>query len=215
MDIAKEDLIAYFKAREIDNCNRNSTRMSAFKLEHAQVYQYLNSFYRLRTELFKDIEILRLIGQCYWFTLTFNQDRDKSLTTTKRKQATRFLNDLFIAYEMVEEYGSSKGRYHIHGFGVFRENKGFEDFRKWPSRQKIETLPYKSLKDKARYLTKYAVKDLPRRRRSKTLVYLSKSYNKNKGLRLNGFESCFNCAFNNALLKVQFGVYNRVSKRPQ
>ena len=43
----------------------------------------------------------------------------------------------------IEEYGEDNGRYHIHGFLVFKYGYGFEDFRKWPSRQKLEEISEK------------------------------------------------------------------------
>lgn len=215
MDIKKIDktiIEAYFRALDSDSANLNSVCIKRFREKHDDVYRYLHAFYRLRCEMYKDIKIMDCLGRVEWFTLTFDNKRDKALISSKRKSATRFLNDLFIAYEMIEEFGDDNGRYHIHGFGVFKDNKGFNDFVKWPSRQKIETLREYNLRKKVKYLTAYASKCLPRRRRSKTLVYLSTEWNKHKGLK-NSFETCFNCKFNLALVKVRFGVYNKSSKR--
>lgn len=202
----------YFTAIEIDGCNRSTKRIDLFKQEHKDIYEYLHSFYHLRSEMYKDIDVMRLCGRVEWFTLTFDNKRDKNLIATKRKQATRFLNDLFLVYEMVEEFGEDNGRYHIHGFGVFKTDKGFTDFVKWPCRQKIETLSDYKLKQKVRYLTQYAVKDLPRRRRSKTMVYLSNWYLSDKKLKA-GFKRCFECRFKLKLLRVQFAIYNKVNQR--
>ena len=195
----------WFRALSLDRDNLTNEYTKAFKCLHEEEYNLLHSFYRLRHDLNFDIELMSKVGPCHWFTLTFDNKRDKSLVSSKRKAATRFLNDIFLLYEMVEEYGEDKGRYHIHGFGVFREGKGFKDFIKWPSRTKIQDLSIVGLYKKVKYLTKYAVKSLPRRRRSKTLVYLT---TKNK--RYKTFSKCFphcaECQFNLSLLHIRLGV---------
>lgn len=211
MEIKEEVKREWFHAVLYDNCNLTSEYTKAFKEKYPQEYFYLHSFYRLRSVLKKDIDLMLLCGHVQWFTLTFNNERDKSMISSKRKSATRFLNDLFVIYEMVEEFGEDNGRYHIHGFGVYREGKGFNDFRRWSSRCKIQDLSKESLHKKVKYLTKYAVKDLPRRRRSKSLVFLEKKYQTIKGLRYS-FPNCFKCRFNNLFCRVSFRCYNESSK---
>lgn len=207
MFFSKELLEEWFRAVHLDNCNCCNEYRKAFKAAYPKEYAVLNAFYNLRGEMRKDIHILSLCGDVYWFTLTFDNKRDKSKITSKRKSATRFLNDLMLAYEIVEEFGEDKGRYHIHGFGVFRIGKDFKDFRTWPSRQRIECLSNEKLQKKIKYLTKYAVKQLPRRRRSKSLVYLSKYYQDNKSLE-KSFNHCFGCRFNVRVCYANFMVYN-------
>lgn len=200
-DIKRE----WFHAIALDSINLNNEHTKAFKCLHLEEYNLLHSFYRLRHDLNADIELMSAVGSCHWFTLTFDNKRDKSLVSSKRKAATRFLNDVFLLYEMVEEYGEDKGRYHIHGFGVFREDKGFKDFIKWPCRTKLQNLNKSNLKKKVKYLTKYAVKSLPRRRRSKNLVYLSNRMKKVNGSK-HIFESCWTCALNLTLYRIQLGA---------
>lgn len=197
---------AWFRAILVDSCNWNNNRVKAFKEMYPKEYFYLHGFYRVRSELNRDVAIMQDAGVCQWFTLTFDNKRDKSLVSSKRKSATKFLNDLFIVYEMVEEYGEDNGRYHIHGFGVFREGKGFNDFRRWPCRCKIQALESAALKKKIKYLTKYAVKDLPRLRRSKNFVKLVKIATKYKGLKRNDFTRCYMCRINHAICRLEFNV---------
>lgn len=212
MIISQEIIEAYFEAKDNDSYNRDGYYMKKFKELYPKEYYFLNSHFRLRTEMNRDTKIMAKLGLLHWFTLTFNNEKDSCLITTKRKQATSFLNDLFISYEMVEEYGSENERYHIHGFGVFREGKGFDDFRQWHSRQKIEEITDEKIRSKIKYLTKYAVKDLPRIRRSKSLCYLVNHYKRTNSLDKVGFTTCASCQFNIHLLKVKFGVYNKGAK---
>lgn len=207
MVLSQEILKKWFNAIELDSANLTNTRVKAFKEQYAFEYGYLNAFYHLRGRMKRDIEVLKLVGQVQWFTLTFDNKKDKNKISSKRKSATRFLNDLFLAYEIVEEFGEDSGRYHIHGFGCYRLNRSFADFRKWPCRQKVETLDDNKLKKKIHYLTNYAVKDLPRIHRSKSLVFLIKHYEKHKKMK-NSFSECFRCGFNIAVCKVAFSLYN-------
>lgn len=200
-DIKRE----WFHAILLDNLHLTNEHTKAFKCLHNEEYNLLHSFYRLRHDLNADIDLMAAVGSCHWFTLTFDNKRDKALVSSKRKTATRFLNEIFLLYEMVEEYGEDNGRYHIHGFGVFREGKGFKDFIKWPCRTKIQDLNKSNLKKKVKYLTKYAVKSLPRRRRSKNLVYLSNRMRKFNGSKLH-FETCYNCALRLSLYHIHLGA---------
>lgn len=202
---------AYFKALDIDSVCFGNANIKRFREKHESEYCYLHAFYRLRCEMYKDLEVMNKIGRVEWFTLTFDNKRDKALISSKRKRATRFLNDLFIVYEMIEEFGEDNGRYHIHGFGVYKDTKSFDDFVKWPSRQKIETLNEKNLRKKVKYLTAYAVKALPRRRRSKSLVFLVNDYKRKKRFYIT--PGYLDQEFANSLLLVKNGVYNKDSKR--
>lgn len=196
-------LHAYFNAVFISSFNFNNSELKEFKKLYPKEYSLLNAFYRIRSKLKSDLELMKAVGTIQWFTLTFDNKHDRSLVETKRKNAMRFLNNIFIVYEMVEEYGEDSQRYHIHGFGVFKDGKGFEDFKSWPSRQKIEELPDWKIKKKIKYLTKYAVKDLPRVRRSKKLVYYVKLCDSKKGLK-NAFNNCYRCNQTIALIKLNY-----------
>lgn len=211
MFLSEEVLKKWFNAILVANTTWDNEEIKAFKDTYPCEYRLLNAFYHLRTNLNRDIKVLSYIGDVYWFTLTFDNKRDKSKIISKRKSATRFLNERFLAYEMVEEFGEDKGRYHIHGFGVFRVGKGYEDFREWPCRQRIECLSNEKLRKKVKYLTKYAVKQLPRRRRSKSLVYLSNYYSKNSSFS-RSFKKCFMCYFNLRVCLASFSLYNESIK---
>lgn len=203
MEFEKSILDAYFNAVFISNFYFDSSELKAFKGEYPTEYKVLNAFYRVRSKLNKDLTIMKAVGEVQWFTLTFDNKHDRALITTKRKNAERFLNSVFAIYEMVEEFGNDNNRYHIHGFGIFKDNKGFEDFRQWPCRQKIENLTESKFKKKIKYLTDYAVKDLPRLRRSKSLNNLLHLEGDFKGLK-NTFPRCYKCHISIAMLKLDY-----------
>lgn len=174
LELTKEALRDWRNALFTDSDHYSNEAVSAFRARNPALYYYLHNFYRLRSEMLADLRIFEVADlSIEWFTLTFDLKRDKSLVSSKRKSATRFLNSIFLFYEMVEEYGTENTeRYHIHGFGVYRSGKSYEDFIKWPCRNKVRTLPFNGVKKKVVYLTKYAVKSLPRIRRSKNLCRL-------------------------------------------
>ena len=155
-----------------------------FQKRHPQEYKIISSMYRKRVVLKDCLAMMQDMNEpIYWFTLTFNNKKDLNNITSKRKDAQRFLNRICICYVMVEEFGEDNGRYHIHGFLCFKYGCGFIDFVEWHSRQKIELMEDRKLKKKVRYLTKYAVKQVPRIRKSKTMVQLVKFYRKEKRLK--------------------------------
>lgn len=156
-----------------------SQPLNDFKNNYPKEFVYLHRFYRIRTELNNDIQLMSSLGyQVYWCTLTFDEisENEKKM----RDKAFRFLNDVFSMFVAVEEHGEDNGRYHLHLFGCFKVGKTFEDYFKWSSRSKIETLaPYK-MKKKVRYVTNYAVKVCPRLRRNKKLVAVRKEEEKRR-----------------------------------
>jgi len=77
-------------------------------------------------------------------------------------------------YEIIEEYGEEKGRYHVHFLGVMKEDKTYLEFHSgWNSYSYIEGL--RSVKKASKYLCDYVVKQVPRIRRNKRLIDLMKS----------------------------------------
>ena len=195
----------WFDALSKDSLFLTNEYTKAFKQKHESVYRLFHSFYRIRTELRQDLEAMASVGLVNWFTLTFDNKHDKSLINTKRKSATRFLNDLFLCYVIVEEFGEDNNRYHIHGFGVYRDNKGFIDFCKWHSRNKIECLTPAKINKKVKYLTNYMVKDIPRIRRSKSMCYLRDRFMKAKRVKSN-FKNCFECQLKLSVLRLRLGI---------
>ena len=140
------------------------------------------TMYRKRTELNNTIDVMKMLNEpIYWFTLTFNNDKNDNLVTSKRKDATRFLNRICSVYVMVEEYGEDNGRYHIHGFLCFKYGFGVLDFMQWHSREDIRELKT-GIKKQIKYLTDYTSKSIPRIRRSRSLSALNTYYKKYKRL---------------------------------
>lgn len=168
--------------------------LKRFKEEHIEAYKLITAMYRKRVAIKESLDIMEDMNEpIYWFTLTFNNDKDSNTIETKRKEAEKFLNSMCLCYLMVEEYGEDNGRYHIHGFLCFKYGYGFVDFTSWHSRQKIELLEEdKKKKKKVRYLTKYAVKSVPRIRRSKSLSLMYNYYKNKKRIRKGFYEHYMN-----------------------
>lgn len=155
------------------------TLMADFIKNHPSEYKLITTMYRRRCDLTDTIETMKLLNEpIYWFTLTFNNEKDTNNIETKRKEAQRFLNRICSVYVMVEEYGEDNGRYHIHGFLCFKYGFGFVDFVQWHSRQKIIELD--NANKRIKYLTDYSTKQAPRIRRSKSLSALYTYFKKHK-----------------------------------
>ena len=154
--------------------------MPLFISKYPKEYKLIMTMYRKRTELNNTIETMKLLNEpIYWFTLTFNNDKDSNTIETKRKDAQRFLNRICSVYVMVEEFGEDNGRYHIHGFLCFKYGFGVFDFMQWHSREDIRELKT-GIKKQVKYLTDYNTKSIPRLRRSKALSALCGYYKKHK-----------------------------------
>lgn len=153
--------------------------MADFIKNHPSEYKLITTMYRRRCDLTDTIETMKLLNEpIYWFTLTFNNEKDTNNIETKRKDAQRFLNKICSVYVMVEEFGEDNGRYHIHGFLCFKYGFGFVDFVQWHSRQKIIELD--NANKRIKYLTDYSTKQAPRIRRSKSLSALYTYFKKHK-----------------------------------
>lgn len=160
----------------------NKEPMTRFISKYPSEYKLITTMYRRRTDLTDTLETMKMLNDpIYWFTLTFNNDKDSNSIETKRKEAQKFLNRMCSVYVMVEEFGEDNGRYHIHGFLCFKFGFGFVDFIQWHSRQKLIELD--SGNKRIKYLTDYTSKQAPRIRRSKSLSALYNYYKKNKRLK--------------------------------
>lgn len=182
-----EQLLKDYREAIYNSQEGHTELLDKFKVEHKEEFNLFSKMYRKRTSIKSTLEVMYDMNEpVYWFTLTFNNKLDLNSVETKRKYACRFLKEIAPIYLMVEEYGEDNGRYHIHGFLVFKYGCGFEDFRKWPSRQKLEEIKEDKCKKKTRYLTNYTCKSVPRIRRSKQLVQFFNYYTKHKK-----FSECF------------------------
>ena len=175
--------------------------MPLFISKYPKEYKLIMTMYRKRTELNNTIDVMKMLNEpIYWFTLTFNNDKNDNLVTSKRKDATRFLNRICSVYVMVEEYGEDNGRYHIHGFLCFKYGFGVLDFMQWHSREDIRELKT-GIKKQVKYLTDYTSKSIPRIRRSRSLSALNTYYKKYKRL-YKLFPSTFMQGFNKQVANV-------------
>ena len=177
MWVSEEVKKQYFDAL-INQQFGSSESMKAFKRAYPDVYAMINSMYHKRVKVRKDIECMRHYSnnKVYFGSLTFEEGKDQNKITSKRQECFRFLNTIFEMFLLVEELGESNSRYHVHYVGVFREGKTFEDLFKWHSREDIQIV--KSTRSVAKYLCNYIVKQVPRIRRNKMLVKVSKRYAK-------------------------------------
>lgn len=168
--ISKDILDEYYKALWSVQDNYRSPAILSFRLSHPDEYRTISAMHRKRTQLKKDIKAMWSYShRLAWFTLTYDQVKDKNTERYKRKEAFEFLNGVFKMFNAVEEYGEQEGRYHIHGFGVFLDGKDLEDFYEWHSREEIRLLNNYIVEKKIKYLTNYATKNVPRLRRNRTL----------------------------------------------
>jgi len=179
-EIEKSILDKYYNAIFMVSMNHSSTALKEFAFEYPKEYKIISGMSRKRTQLNKDIyAMLTYSKSICWFTLTFDEGKNLNLETSKRKDAFIFLNGVFSLFVVVEEYGEDKGRYHLHGFGVFKSGKTLEDFYLWHSREDIYLMNNESaIKKKIKYLTNYAVKSVPRLHRNKNLITLRKTTDK-------------------------------------
>ena len=197
-----EEVLNEWRNAVLNSVNGYHDAVLRFKENHEEEYKLITSMYRKRCVLTDCLKVMTDMNEkIYWFTLTFNNDKDTNKIETKRKDATRFLNRLSICYVIVEEYGEDNGRYHIHGFLCFKYGFGFIDFCEWHSRQKIEELTPSKIKKKIKYLTKYATKSVPRIRKSKTMSKLYQFYATKKTFR-RCFESLYSEDFNKLVASV-------------
>lgn len=166
----------------------NNEPMKRFKGSFPNEYRLINNVYHARTKLLHDIGIMKRLSNnsIYWGTLTYNEDKDKNLIKSKRKEAEKHLNELFCLWVMVEEFGTDNGRYHIHFIGVFKFGKTFNDFFQWHSKKDIEKV-YNARKV-ARYLCDYMTKQMPRIRRNKNMIKYSKEYKTWQNMSKIGFQ---------------------------
>lgn len=188
-EIRKEYLTALYNLQ-----SGSKDLMPLFISKYPNEYKLITTMYRRRVDLNDTLQVMKLLNEpIYWFTLTFNNEKDTNSIETKRKDAQRFLNRICSVYVMVEEYGEDNGRYHIHGFLCFKYGFGFTDFVEWHSRQKIIELD--NANKRIKYLTNYMEKQAPRIRRSKSLSVLYAYFKKHKKM-YKLFNSTFISAFN-------------------
>lgn len=172
-----------FYNKEIRQCYFNAVRdmvkweeydaLYDFKRKYPEQFSFFQKVHRLRNEINKDLDAMKLVSdKVYFGTLTFDDAHDKNKIETKRKDAFEKLKSIFKYVLLVEENGGVNGRYHIHFLASFTKDHDFNSFKSlWHSRQNIEEVRDDNV---GKYLVSYVVKDLPRLRRNRLLVHLRK-----------------------------------------
>lgn len=175
-----EDILKEWTNAQMSASNGHYQSLGIFRQKYPNEFKHLQSMSSKRKEIITAIEIMSCLGVVHWITLTFDNEQDAHKEVCKRKQAWQLLNKYCGAVLMVEEYGEDNGRYHIHALGTWRNyDLLYSDFyQEWSSRSTIEKLEQWKYKKKAKYLTKYVVKDVPRLRRNKVLLNAQKLYKK-------------------------------------
>ena len=151
--------------------------LDKFKEWFPKQFSYMQAILNKRTLIRRDIEIMKAldIGKVVFGALTFNDNELVDNEANMRKKAQRHLDKFLSIYELVEEYGEEKGRYHIHFLGVMRRDKTYIDFHnQWSSYSYIEGL--RSVKKASKYLCDYVVKQVPRIRRTKLFCKVIEKY---------------------------------------
>lgn len=169
---------------------RNPYSLRLFKEKYPDLFRHMTSMLRKRTKLRTTIEAFRSVSPfVYWGALTWSEEENDLNELSKRKQATRFLDKFFACYVYVEEYGEEEGRYHIHFFGLMSKFYTFDEmYNEWHSRLEIECLKDYQCSKKIKYVTKYAVKDVPRLHMNARAKQLVLDYRQKKKFDSIGFE---------------------------
>lgn len=204
--ITKELLDLYFN-HVLPNVSfyGNKFVLDKFKELNPVESAFLISMTNKRSKIRKNLTLMKHCGDGHvaWFTLTFNDNKNDRELRTKQKEVINFLNECFVVWLFVEEYGGETERYHIHGFGIFSHNKTMcDDFFKWHSIEEIEILKGKKLDKKVKYLTKYVSKDIPTIHRSKSLIKVEKVLKGPISLFKSGFYSTGNRRCNEEMQKL-------------
>jgi hypothetical protein len=154
----------------------NYYSLDCFRKWFPKFFNRMQSILNKRSSIKSDLEFMQSLkmGRVYFGALTYNEELDSKSEENKRKMAQRYLDKFMPIYEIIEEYGEEKGRYHVHFLGVMSSDKTYIEFHSgWSSYSYIE--PLKSVKKASKYLCDYVVKQVPRIRRNKRLITLMKS----------------------------------------
>ena len=186
-----EDILKEWTNAQISASCGRFYGLNMFRIKYPTEFKHLQSMSSKRKEIITAIDIMSCLGVVHWITLTFDHQHDQHKEICKRKEAWQLLNKYCGAVLMVEEYGEDNGRYHIHALGTWKDyDLKYTDFyNEWSSRATIEKLEQWKYRKKAKYLTKYVVKDIPRIRRNKVLLQAQKHYKKYISMKNSGFNS--------------------------
>lgn len=185
------------EAKKIDYKNEQSKRDFYFyclKKRNSGVYYPLDKFKEWFPDMFhsmqailnkrsiikEDLVIFKAISKRVVFgSLTFSNNNLKNNEYLMRKKAQRYLDKCLTLYDIVEEHGSLKGRYHVHYLGILKDNITYIDFHNgWEDISYIEAVKSskKDIKKVSKYLCDYVVKQVPKIRRTKQFTKVKKLY---------------------------------------
>lgn len=179
----------------------NSYGLKIFKDKYPDLYRHMMSMLNKRTKISNTLKaFMSVCPFVYWGDLTFNEEEDIKELGAKRKQVRRFLDKFFKVYLYVEELGEEGERWHVHYLGLLKEGVKYDEMRShWHSFIQIECLyKYYEVKKKIKYVTKYAVKQVPRIHMNTRAIQLCKDYKRHKRWLNLGF-NCFKTQYFNAI----------------
>lgn len=153
----------------------NYYALDKFKEWFPSTFTRLQSTLNKRTIIKNDIKTLQSFkrGLVVFGALTFSDSNYKDNEKNMRIKAQRYLERYMPIYELIEEYGEDKGRYHIHFLGILKEGITYLEFHAgWEDYSYIERVKdhKKDLKKVSKYLCDYIVKQVPRIRRNKRFI---------------------------------------------
>lgn len=170
MEVSNQALERYIHALNQRSIFGHYEIINDYKNEYPEEYRFLSSMSNKRSKIMHNIYFMLGYSKNVCFgALTFDNEHDLSSEENKRKQAVRHLNDNMHCWLLIEEYGEDNGRYHCHYIGILKAGITYKAFNEsWHSYSFIEKV--KSCRKTARYLSDYTSKQVPRLRRSKSLV---------------------------------------------
>lgn len=168
--------------------NGNYYALDCFKKWFPVKFYEMQSILNKRTLIKRDLEIMKAVSNRVVFgALTFSDSNYLDNETNMKRKAQRYLDKCLSAYEIIEEHGEEKGRYHVHYLGILQEGLTYIDFHNgWEDYTYIEAVKNskKDIKKVSKYLCDYVVKQVPRIRRNKLLLKVINLYKEHERLLL-------------------------------
>lgn len=108
--------VKYWSDEDLDNLSELERSFNALSpVEQTELDKIIRSFNARRKRLKFRLQSMVDDGQCYFITLTFNNDLlKKTDSATRRKYVTRFLKLVSPCYVANIDFGSKNGREHYH-----------------------------------------------------------------------------------------------------
>lgn len=154
--------------------------LDKFKEWFPKDFRTLQTILNKRSIIKEDLTIMKTISKRVVFgSLTFSEKNLLPREDLMKRKAQRYLDKCLTLYDIVEEHGTLKGRYHVHYLGILKDNLTYIDFHNgWEDISYIEAVKSskKDIKKVSKYLCDYVVKQVPKIRRTKQFTKVKKLY---------------------------------------